>query len=244
MTRIYDANNHILIHTGYGHPMGHCHMAAHIIIPIHGKLKVISNETEYLCYGIMLPSGSPHMIDTYKNDALVFLYDCTTYVAKQIQNISLISEENCKRIVDLYFDFQNKCSKDEYSEFEKSVLKQLKIRNSVSYISDERIASAVNYICSGLSKQITCKEVADRVYLSQGRFSHLFKEQVGMTFAAYLIYRRIMFAYGEMFKGKTITEAALSAGFCGSSHFADVNRRVFGLSVSSITRDIEFIKIK
>ncbi|MBR6501302.1 MAG: AraC family transcriptional regulator, partial [Firmicutes bacterium] len=75
------------------------------------------------------------------------------------------------------------------------------------------------------------------------RFSHLFKEQVGMTFASYVVYQRILYVYYEILRGRSITEAALEAGFCSSSHFADVNRRIFGISASSIIENLEFIKV-
>ena len=65
-----------------------------------------------------------------------------------------------------------------------------------------------------------------------------------MTFAAYVIYQRIMYVYAQVLQGKTITMAALGAGFSSSAHFADVNRRVFGISASTITHDLEFIKVQ
>ena len=44
-------------------------------------------------------------------------------------------------------------------------------------------------------------------------------------------------------KGDFLSEAALEAGFSGSAHFADVNRRVFGLSASTITQNLIFTKV-
>jgi len=95
-----------------------------------------------------------------------------------------------------------------------------------------------------MSGNISCRQTAESVFLSESRFSHLFKEQVGMTFAAYVVYQRIMYVYAEILQGKSITEAALAAGFAGSAHFADVNRRVFGLSASSLTHDFSFNKVQ
>lgn len=65
-----------------------------------------------------------------------------------------------------------------------------------------------------------------------------------MTFAAYLIYQRIMYVYTQMLRDRSITEAALEAGFSSSAHFADVNRRVFGISASTIVHDLEFTKVQ
>ena len=243
MTKIYEANNHILIHTGYVDHVEHCHMAAHIIISMQEEIRIVSDDIEYLCHGIMIPSGFVHMVDTNENDVLVFVYDCTTSVAKQIHKIQRISKEACYHIAQCYNTFEQNCNSDAYSKFENKLLKQLNIVNFISSVEDERIICAMEYIRSAFKTKISCKEVAKVVSLSQGRFSHLFKEQVGMTFAAYLIYQRIMHVYYEIFHGKSITEAALEAGFSSSAHFADVNRRVFGISASNIIHNTVYIKV-
>ena len=53
----------------------------------------------------------------------------------------------------------------------------------------------------------------------------------------------ISLAFTQIYQGVSITEAALLAGFASSGHFADVNRRVFGLSASDIIKELEFIKV-
>lgn len=244
MTKIYEANNHILIHTGYADPAEHRHMAAHIILSMKGEIRVESDGAAYLCKGVMIPSGTAHKVDTSENDVLVFMYDCTTGIAKQIQEIQCIPNETCARIAQEYAAFEESCTASAYGRFENSLLAQLGFADSMPAVRDERILSAMQYIRSASADKLSCREVADAVCLSQGRFSHLFKEQVGMTFAAYLIYQRIMRVYSEILHGKSITEAALEAGFSSSAHFADVNRRVFGISAGAITRDLRFTKIQ
>ena len=242
MTKLYEANNHILIHTGSLQPAEHSHMAAHIILSVDGGMKVQCAGAEYLCNGILLPSGVSHAVDTCGNPVLVFLYDCTTDVAKQIREVACIPEEICKEIAKLYADMGS--ISVSYHGFEKAVLFRLGITGAAAEVSDERIRAAMKFIRAKATEKVTCQDVADAVYLSQSRFSHLFREQVGMTFAAYLIYQRILYVYTRMLQGTSITEAAIEAGFSGSSHFADVNRRVFGISASTITHNLEFIKIQ
>lgn len=242
MTKLYEANNHILIQTGSIQPAEHRHMAAHIIISVDGSMKAQCAGTEYICHGILLPSGTSHAIDTQGNAVLVFLYDSTTNVAKQIRDIAWIPEEVCKEIAQLYADMES--ASDSYYRFEKTVLSWLGIIGAATNVTDERIQTAMKFIRAKSTEKVTCQDVADAVHLSQSRFSHLFREQVGMTFAAYLIYQRILYVYTQMFQGRSITEAALNAGFSSSAHFADVNRRVFGISASTITHDLEFIKVQ
>ena len=143
----------------------------------------------------------------------------------------------------LYTTMVQEGIRDHYKRFETKVLTLFGIADSMPQINDERVISAMNYIRKESSEKISCREVAEVVHLSPGRFSHLFKNRVGMTFAAYVIYQRIMRAYALMLQGKSITEAALMTGFSSSAHFADVNRRVFGISAGVITRDLMFIKV-
>jgi len=244
MTKIYEAKNHILIHTGYPDPIEHCHKASHIIISAKGNIKITADKKNYICQGIIIPSGISHKADTYGKDALVFLYDCTTEISGQIKTIRCIPDSVCDEIYNQYIDLMKNLSSENYYRFENHVLKTVGIKDHSSIITDDRILSSMQYIRSNLNKKITCRDAADSVYLSQSRFSHLFRNQIGMTFSAYVIYQRIMYVYCQIFKGKSITESSLEAGFSTSSHFADVNRRLFGLSASSITQNTSFTKIQ
>lgn len=243
MINIYEADSHILIHTKDLQPVRHRHMAAHIIISMHEKIKVITENETHLCYGIILPCGISHVVDTYEQPVLVFLYDGTMSVAKQIKNTQVLSEKKCNRIIDLYAELEKGDRTNSYKIFEKQFLREIGIAGLIGGVTDDRIISAMKYVQSMSSEKISCQDVAGAIFLSQGRFSHLFKEQAGMTFAAYLIYQRMMYAYREILRGKTITEAALEAGFSSAAHFADTNRRVFGLSVSSIIQNLQFTKV-
>ena len=242
MTKLYEANNHILLRTDSLQPAEHSHMAAHIIISMDGSMKLQCAGTEYLCRGVLLPSDIPHAVDTQGHPVLVFLYDCTTEAAKQIRETVFIPEEVCKEIAQQYADMEN--AADSYNGFEKAVLACLGITGAASHVRDERIRTAMALIRTQFAEKVTCQDVADAVHLSQSRFSHLFREQVGMTFAAYLIYQRILHVYTRMLRGKSITEAALEAGFSSSAHFADVNRRIFEISASTITHDLTFFKVQ
>ena len=243
MTKLYEAKDHILLQGAYGNPAEHRHMAVHMIVSLHGMMKVVSNGTEYLCRGVMIPAGTSHVVDTYGEAVLVFLYDCTTDVARQIRCVQTICEESCEKIAQLYASFERAETTDGYRAFEQGVLDQLGLKRAACCVTDERIRSAIACIRSGLAEELSCQSVANAVHLSQSRFSHLFRQQVGMTFASYLIYQRIMSVYAGILRGDSITESALAAGFSSSSHFADVNRRVFGISASKITRDMTFVKV-
>jgi methylphosphotriester-DNA--protein-cysteine methyltransferase len=146
-------------------------------------------------------------------------------------------------MISAYNVFQQGEMPDKYKILNICLLDYLNVIEAQSDVRDERITKAIRYIRTNLSGKLLCQEVADAVCLSQSRFSHLFRAQVGMTFASYVIYQRILYVYAAVFEGKSITEAIIDAGFSSSSHFADVHRRVFGLPITNVTRNCLFIKV-
>lgn len=244
MTKIYEAGNHLLICAEYSDPELHSHSAAHIMISLDGEIDIITKNEKKKCRGILIPSRIDHTANTNGNKVLVFLFDNTTSVANQIETLNLISDEAVDKIVEAYACFE-KSDKPEacYKSFIKYVYDCIDIKVTEDNIIDKRIECALTYIHSRLHERITCDDVAGHIFLSTGRFSHLFKEQVGMTFSSYLIYQRVMKAYTEIINGKCITEASLDSGFSSSAHFAEINKKLFGLSASVIKKDLDFYKI-
>jgi AraC-like DNA-binding protein len=101
-------------------------------------------------------------------------------------------------------------------------------------VTDERILRATRYINSHLDQSLTLKEVASEANLSPGRFRHLFSEQVGMGLRPYILWRRFVLTWNELMKGKTLSEAAHSAGFADAAHLSRTSVRNFGFAPSGI----------
>ena len=169
-----------------------------------------------------------HTANIGENRVLIFLFDSTTNIAKQMNEISVLDDELVDGVVNAYHIFLNddKAASD-YRKVVTSVYQCVDMRQLEQVCMDERVEAALKYVRSNLSEPLTCSDVAKHVSLSEGRFSHLFKEQAGMTFAAYLIYQRVMKTYVEIINGKSITEAAIEAGFSSSTHFAETSKRLF-----------------
>lgn len=228
----------------YSDPELHRHSAAHIMISLNDKINIITKDEMKQCRGILIPSGVAHTANTDKNKVLIFLFDNTTAIANQIKELAILSDETVDDIVKAYYSFEKSDKSNfSYREFIKCVYKYTNLSIVENVVMDKRVKSALTYIQSNLHEPITCSDVAKHIFLSEGRFSHLFKEQIGMTFSAYLIYQRIMKTYTEIINGKSITEASIEAGFSSSTHFAETNKRLFGLSASTIKKDLTFYKI-
>ena len=244
MSKLYEAHNHILLQADYQNPQEHRHMAAHILVSPDRDMQVTAQNQTVFCRGVLIPSGFPHKIQTFGDPILVFLFDSSTTVAAQIKTLQILSAADAAAIGALYNTFSREETDAAFHTFSNRVLHLLGFPEASCCVTDDRIVSAMHRLCSFPGEAITCQKMAASVFLSPSRFSHLFRKQVGMTFAAYVIYQRIVHVYIGILAGKTITQAALDAGFSSSAHFSDVNRRVFGLSASTITKDLTFRKIQ
>ena len=95
---------------------------------------------------------------------------------------------------------------------------------------DPRVEEAITHIEQLAEKRISARELAARVVLSEGRFAHLFKDEVGVPLRRYLMWVRTLDAISLAREGRTLTEAAHAAGFSDSAHFTRTFRRCFGVS--------------
>lgn len=244
MIEIYEYNNHIMIHSEYSEPLPHRHAAAHAFLS-KNTMQVQVGDATYSARGIVIPSGLVHAADNKGQPVLVFLFDESTKASEFIKRVQMLPDE----LVDLLFrsfgEYEtNGRNPEDYSKFIQELYQGIGIDDSPREIQDERIQAAIYYINQRIGTKITCGEVASAVFMSESRFSHLFREEMGITFAGFLQMRQLSYAYYLIIQGMSVTEAAIASGFSSSSHFAATHKRVFGLCATDISSEVAFYKIK
>lgn len=235
MTEIYLAEDHLLLETGYHDPQMHSHSAAHVLVGLHGDMRVITENETILCRGALLPSGTAHTVDSFGNPLLVFLFDVTSTVSEQIQRMAALDRGTAERIALSYRTLAAGNPADGYETFFMEVMALLKMKGYGSRITDERIIHAMRFAKEHLQDEVTAGEAAEAACLSESRFSHLFREQAGIAFSSWLVYRKLFDTYIKIAEGASITDASLAAGFSTPSHFATTNKRMFGITASDLT---------
>jgi AraC family transcriptional regulator len=100
--------------------------------------------------------------------------------------------------------------------------------------TDERIARAVQLVRDELGESIPLGKMAAAVRLSPDRFRHLFVQETGVSFRAYLLWQRLERALAAYVAGETLTDAAHTGGFADSAHFSRTFRRMFGIAPASV----------
>ena len=74
-------------------------------------------------------------------------------------------------------------------------------------------------------------EVASQLALSESRFLHLFREELGIAWRPYLLWRRMTCALQAIINNTSATDAAHLAGFSDSAHLSRTFRKTFGMSI-------------
>ncbi|OUS02611.1 hypothetical protein A9Q81_08525 [Gammaproteobacteria bacterium 42_54_T18] len=74
-------------------------------------------------------------------------------------------------------------------------------------------------------------DVAKQLSLSEGRFLHLFRQEMLIPWRPYLLWRRMMCAVNALISGAPATDAAHLAGFSDSAHLSRSFRSLFGMSI-------------
>lgn len=101
---------------------------------------------------------------------------------------------------------------------------------------DPRIARALHFVAERVRTPVSLDDAAGAAALSPSRFRHLFMQETGSSFRAYLLWLRINLAIEAASAGASWTEAAHAAGFADSSHLTRTHKRMFGIEPTAIRR--------
>ncbi|WP_392551525.1 AraC family transcriptional regulator [Orbus wheelerorum] len=101
---------------------------------------------------------------------------------------------------------------------------------------DNRIIKAAAIISSLHIKQISSREIAAKIHLSESRFLHLFRSKLGVNFRGYLLWQRLQDVLDTIDSQFTLTTLANDMGFSDSAHFSRTCLSCYGLRPSELKR--------
>jgi AraC family transcriptional regulator len=107
---------------------------------------------------------------------------------------------------------------------------------------DARIASVLATIRESDDLRMSLEAAAELVHLSPGRFAHLFKDEIGLPFRRYMLWRKVTRAMLAISKERTLAAAAHSGDFADAAHLTRTFHQMFGIPPSVMMRG-EFFEI-
>jgi AraC-like DNA-binding protein len=106
---------------------------------------------------------------------------------------------------------------------------------------DPRITKVLDLIASSSDLRLSLEKVAATVFLSPSRFQHLFKQQVGLAWRRYVLWRKVTRAMITIARERTIMAAAQEADFADAAHLTRTFQQMFGLPPSVLMQGELFV---
>lgn len=101
---------------------------------------------------------------------------------------------------------------------------------------DSRVSTVLRAIVESDDLRLSLESAAKRVHLSADRFAHLFKEQVGLPFRRYILWRKVTRAMLAIGHERSISEAAHDSDFADAAHLTRTFGEMFGMPPSVMMR--------
>lgn len=106
---------------------------------------------------------------------------------------------------------------------------------------DPRITKVLDLIASSADLRLSLERVAATVFLSPSRFQHLFKQQVGLAFRRYILWRKVTRAMVAIARERTLMAAAQESDFADAAHLTRTFQQMFGLPPSVLMQGELFV---
>lgn len=210
-----------------------------ISYPLHNHVSVLTIGL-VLCGSISLTVGDNSY--TCKKDSSFTILPYVPHTIKAQNPYSLLTLCINKNII-------NNCSKDEIKnkirhllaatcELELTEIQTIQLLNCLDSLDNASLSYSTEPFINSAKKQIECyperklsiDEMAHSLYISKYHFIRSFKQAVGLTPHQFQIQNRVRKAQHMLNDIDSITEVALTTGFCDQSHFIKHFERYVGLT--------------
>ena len=107
---------------------------------------------------------------------------------------------------------------------------------------DSRVTTVIEAIRKSDSLRMSLEDAAEIACLSPTRFAHVFKDQVGLPFSRYMLWRKLTRAMVAVASARTIAAAAHAADFADAAHLTRTFYQMVGMAPSALMKG-DFIEI-
>ncbi len=214
----------------------HRHHALEFVFAWDSPFDLHTNEGQWQdIYGAVINPNYPHRFIGKEGRYLFIFLEPELLQTQQITKHFSLPEKKAFSLLPLA-SAPRPVEVVDFSFFEK----QLAVPVSQTYEGsrDERIERTLTTIKNNLEfGPLEARVLADQVFLSESRFLHLFKEQIGIPLRKFILWCRLQRAVKELLKGRNLTASAHAAGFSDSAHFSRTFSEMFGVTPSSILKN-------
>jgi AraC family transcriptional regulator len=233
----------LLIGRGAGVVPPHSHHAVQIVIALDGNVAVAGVDDEWRQGpGLVVKADTVHSFDALGSLGAMLFVDPESsegaWLSSSVgHDISIIPAHRLASCVSGLLRFIEQ-------PLESMEIREL-IRHCVQALSpgapsargvDARVTNILAQIHKSDELRISLENAAEMAFLSPSRFAHLFKEQMGLPFRKYMLWRKLTRAMVSIGSERTIADAAHAADFADAAHLTRTFYQMVGMAPSALMR--------
>jgi len=233
----------LLIARAEGIVPSHAHHAIQIVVALEGEVAIRGEEEEWhKGQGVIVRPDAAHSFNCNGALGAMLFVDPESAEGTWLRN-------SLKRDITIASGPRLASSAQELRKFIEEPFESMEIgeliRHCVQALSpgvpparrlDARVTAVLNSIRDRDDLHISLESAAEKAFLSPSRFAHLFKQQVGLPFSRYVLWRKLTRAMVAIASERTISAAAHAADFADAAHLTRTFYQMVGMAPSVLMR--------
>lgn len=218
----------------------HCHAAPVLLIGLSGRFVLQFGQGRVeSCHSAWVDMGVEHIFDSCGEQVATIYMEPD---AMETRRWRAYFSHHAGVVLDPCIRAQGRSSMDAYlRSFDIDVLLPFQCAEVAPL--DTRVATSVSALRQPGMALPGRAALAQAAGLSESRFNHLFRAEMGVSFRSYRVWSQVRGALGALCADSRLTQAALEGGFVDSSHFSNVFRKNFGMTPSSVLKPLRDIAL-
>ena len=221
----------------------HAHHAIQIVIALDGRVAICGqNDGWRESRGIVVRPDVEHSFDCNGATGVMLFVDPESsegawLCASLRQDIAIVPDARLDSVVSELRTFVEQPDEAEnIGALIRRCVHSLRPGVAPTRRLDSRVTTVLDAIRASDDLRISLDKAAEMAFLSPSRFAHLFKDQVGLPFSRYMLWRKLTRAMVAIGSERTIAAAAHAADFADAAHLTRTFYQMVGMAPSVLMR--------
>jgi AraC-like DNA-binding protein len=227
----------------------HAHHAIQIVIALDGCVVIRGKDDDWReSRGLVVRPDAEHTFDCNGALGVMVFVDPESsegawLAASLRQDITIVPDTRLDSIVPVVRAFAERPEETEdVGALVRGCVHGLRPGLAPTRRFDSRVTTVLDAIRESDDLRMSLDKAADMAFLSPTRFAHLFRDQVGLPFSRYMLWRKLTRAMVAIASERTIAAAAHAADFADAAHLTRTFYQMVGMAPSGLMRG-DFIEI-
>ena len=227
----------------------HAHHAIQIVLALDGSLAICGKDDGWSeSRGIVVRADAEHSFDCNGALGVMVFVDPESsegawLSASLRQGITIVPDTRLDSIVPELRAFAERPEEtQDVAALVRGCVHGLRPGLAPTRRFDSRVTTVLDAIRELDELRMSLDKAADMACLSPTRFAHLFRDQVGLPFSRYMLWRKLTRAMVAIASERTIAAAAHAADFADAAHLTRTFYQMVGMAPSALMRG-DFIEI-